>query len=93
MDASDARRRLESLREEFRADAATETAERELDVSREAMFEARLEQIEDAFARLESGTYGRCIVCNAVIPDERLAVLPDTPFCVNDARREQSRAQ
>jgi len=37
--------------------------------------------------------YGRCIVCNAVIPDERLAVMPDTPFCLKDAQRERSRAQ
>jgi RNA polymerase-binding transcription factor DksA len=121
VDPTDARRRLERLRAEFRAsaeeiqarlaqpqresggeialadqhpaDAATETAERELDVSREAMFEARLKQIDDAFARLDAGTYGRCVICNAVIPDERLAVIPDTPFCVIDAQREQSRAQ
>ncbi len=71
----------------------TDTAERELDLSREAMFEARLKQIDDGFGRLENGTYGRCSVCNAVIPDERLAVMADTPFCLKDAQRERSRAQ
>lgn len=71
------------------ADAATETADRELDVSREAMFEARLAQIDEAFARLADGTYGRCVVCGMAIPDERLAIMPDTPYCVADATREQ----
>lgn len=121
MDRTEARHRLERLRDEFRAsveeirerlrqpqresggdvaivdqhpaDVATETAERELDASREAMFETRLEQIEDALTRLENGTYGRCVICNEVIPDERLAAMPDTPFCVKDAQKEQSRAQ
>jgi RNA polymerase-binding transcription factor DksA len=75
------------------ADTATDTAERELDVSRVAMFDARLRQIDDAFDRLERGTYGRCIDCSQPIPDERLELLPDTPYCVKDAQREQARAQ
>jgi RNA polymerase-binding transcription factor DksA len=75
------------------ADAATETAERELDLSRGAMFEARVKQIDDAFKRVEDGSYGRCVICGQPIPDERLELLPDTPFCVKDARREQARAQ
>ncbi len=75
------------------ADAASDTAERELDVSREAMFEARLRQIEDAFDRVEDGSYGRCIVCGEPIPDERLALMPDTPYCVKDAQRVQARSQ
>jgi RNA polymerase-binding transcription factor DksA len=75
------------------ADAATETAERELDVSRAAMFEARLRQIDDAFDRLKHGGYGICIDCGQPIPDERLELLPDTPYCVRDAQREQARVQ
>ena len=71
------------------ADAATETADRELDVSREAMFEARLAQIDDAFRRLDDGSYGSCVVCGTQIPDERLEIMPDTPYCVADATREQ----
>ena len=75
------------------ADTATETAERELDVSRLAMFEARLGQIDDAFVRLRQGAYGTCIDCGQPIPEERLALLADTPYCVKDAQREQSRLQ
>ena len=121
MDPRAARRRLETLSDEFQttleevrtrlarpqresggdvaiidqhpADVATETAERELDVSRVAMFEARLKQIEDALRRVEKATYGSCVICSSIIPDERLAAIPDTPFCVQDAQKEQSRAQ
>ena len=75
------------------ADTATDTAERELDVSRVAMFEARLRQIEDAFARLKQGNYGICIDCGQRIAEERLELLADTPYCVKDAQREQARAQ
>lgn len=75
------------------ADVATETADRELDLSRVAMFEARLRQIDDAFDRLKQGSYGTCIDCGQAIPDDRLRLVPDTPYCVKDAQREQARAQ
>ena len=82
-----------AMTDQHPADIATETADRELDASREAMFEARLGQIDAAFKRLGSGTYGRCVDCGETIPDERLALVPDTPYCVKDAQREQARAQ
>jgi RNA polymerase-binding transcription factor DksA len=75
------------------ADTATDTAERELDASRAAMFEARLRQIDDAFDRLKQGGYGICVDCGQPIPKERLELLPDTPYCLKDAQREQARAQ
>jgi RNA polymerase-binding transcription factor DksA len=80
-----------SLADQHPADVATETADRELDTSREAMFEARIRQIDDAIARVDAGTYGTCIVCGKAIPDERLEAVPDTPYCVKDAEREQAR--
>ncbi|HEU5288489.1 MAG TPA: TraR/DksA C4-type zinc finger protein [Candidatus Limnocylindria bacterium] len=81
-----------SLADQHPADVATETADRELDTSRGAMFEARIRQIDDALERLEAGTYGTCLVCGQPIPDERLEAIPDTPYCVKDAEKEQARA-
>jgi RNA polymerase-binding transcription factor DksA len=75
------------------ADVATDTADRELDMSRVAMFEARLAQIDEAFDRVRQGSYGTCMICGEAIPDERLELVPDTPFCVKDAQREQARNQ
>lgn len=37
--------------------------------------------IEAALSRLDAGEYGYCTKCGALIEDERLDVLPYTPFC------------
>lgn len=81
-----------SLADQHPADVATETSDRELDTSREAMFTARLRQIDAALDRVKAGTYGTCLVCRSTIPDERLRAVPDTPYCVKDAEREQARS-
>jgi RNA polymerase-binding protein DksA len=69
------------------ADAATDTEMRELDLSTEVMFEARLRQVDDALRRLDEGTYGTCAVCGKPIPVERLELVPETPYCVEDAAK------
>src|SRR6478735_9063150 len=47
----------------------------------------RLRSVELALARLESGTYGVCEVCGAVIPDGRLEARPTARTCVACAPR------
>jgi len=81
-----------ALADQHPADVASETEARELDVARLAMFEGRLRLIDDALARIERGDYGRCIDCGKPIPDERLELVPETPYCVEDAEREQQRS-
>ena len=49
-----------------------------------------LEQITDAIARLDNGTYGVCDNCGTAISEERLKALPYTPFCVQCARTESA---
>jgi len=44
--------------------------------------EARLSQVENALAKIESGTYGTCRVCNAAIEDQRLAANPAAETCM-----------
>ena len=78
-----------ALADQHPADAASETEARELDLARQTMFEARLGLIEEALRRLERGEYGRCVICGKVIPEERLELVPETPYCVEDAEREQ----
>jgi RNA polymerase-binding transcription factor DksA len=43
-------------------------------------------QIKAALARMEAGEYGFCVKCGDEISDERLDLLPYTPFCRNCAR-------
>lgn len=40
-----------------------------------------IRMIEAALKRIEEGDYGLCVTCGAEIADERLNVLPYTPFC------------
>lgn len=79
------------LADQHPADAATETESRELDMTRQRMLESRVTRIREALDRMARGTYGTCFVCGKAIPEERLEALPDTPFCVQDAAREERR--
>lgn len=72
------------------ADAATDTEMRELDLSTEVMFQTRLDQVDDAIRRLDDGTYGTCIACGKEIPAERLELVPETPYCVEDAAKQNA---
>jgi RNA polymerase-binding transcription factor DksA len=40
-----------------------------------------LRQISAALQRIEVGEYGTCTKCGAEIGEERLDLLPHTPFC------------
>ncbi len=44
-----------------------------------------IRQIEAALGRIASGDYGFCATCGDPISEERLDVLPYTPFCSNCA--------
>ncbi len=46
-----------------------------------------LKDVERALAKLDEGTYGRCDVCGAEIPAERLEILPWAVLCVKDAAK------
>lgn len=62
--------------------------EREDDELLESMGEAGLQEIEmirAALGRIEAGEYGYCVKCGEEISQERLDVLPATPFCRNCA--------
>ena len=78
-----------ALADQHPADAASETEARELDLARLTMFEGKIELIDDALGRLDLGEYGRCVICGRAIPDDRLELVPETPYCVEDAEREQ----
>lgn len=42
----------------------------------------RFDVMTAAIERLDAGTYGTCLACDAEIPYERLAVLPETDRCI-----------
>lgn len=78
--------------DQHQADVATETFDREKDLSILDSVEGELADVEHALQRIDDGTYGTCEACGKAIDDDRLEALPATRFCVDDqvqAEREQ----
>jgi hypothetical protein len=42
----------------------------------------RLRSVLDALKRIRAGTYGACLMCQSLIPYERLAVIPEAKTCM-----------
>ena len=78
---------LSSTADNHLADMASETYNRELDEGLEDDARGRLREVDEALARIESGSYGTCRVCGKEIAAERLEVLPWTTLCIDDARK------
>jgi RNA polymerase-binding transcription factor DksA len=90
---ADLERRVVAIDEELEAEHSTDwedlATEREGDEVLEGIgvsAQAEMRQIEAALERLDSGEYGICVTCGEAISEERLNVLPYTPFCRNCAK-------
>jgi DnaK suppressor protein len=55
--------------------------------------EQRLADIDDALARIDAGTFGRCQNCGRAISEERLRSNPTTTLCVDCAARREQRQE
>ncbi|MFC2968730.1 TraR/DksA family transcriptional regulator [Acidimangrovimonas pyrenivorans] len=64
---------------------ATEREEEEVLEGMGHAAKAEIRMIEAALQRIEEGEYGYCVTCGSEIGEERLDVLPYTPFCKNCA--------
>ncbi|AJE44052.1 MULTISPECIES: TraR/DksA family transcriptional regulator [Streptomyces] len=90
--AHEARQRLEHARNarltQMQAIGETgQSADDHIMSSQKEAIERVLKEIEEAFTRIEDGTYGACLSCSNPIPAERLEILPYTRFCVACQRR------
>lgn len=63
-------------------EGASTTSERAHIEALKAQLAARLVAVEEAVARMESGTYGVCESCGNPIGEARLEALPDATLCV-----------
>lgn len=71
------------------ADQATESFEREKDLSILESTDEQLRDIELAFARVEDGSYGSCEVCGRPIGEERLRARPSARLCIDHQREAE----
>ena len=58
----------------------------EMAMVRSEQVSERIQAIEEALARLEEDSFGRCERCGGQINPERLEILPETTLCIDCAR-------
>jgi RNA polymerase-binding transcription factor DksA len=74
------------------ADDATDAFDQAVDETLKHNAETSLEEVEQALAKFDDGTYGLCEVCGARIDRARLEALPYARHCLEcQERREHSR--
>lgn len=74
-------------------DVASDTAEREKDLSVREHIQAQLQEVDAAFERLDEGRYGICEGTGEPIPDERLEAEPAARYTVAHQAELERRAQ
>jgi DnaK suppressor protein len=73
------------------ADVGTENYDQEFTLGLIENEQETLDQIQEALGRIEAGAYGRCLECSGPIGKARLQVLPYTRYCIECARKLESR--
>ncbi|MHB8458620.1 MAG: TraR/DksA family transcriptional regulator [Candidatus Limnocylindrales bacterium] len=68
------------------AAAASHVFEQQRDLALRDRAVSQLALVEGALARLEAGTFGRCLRCGGPIGAERLEALPWAEMCIGCAR-------
>jgi DnaK suppressor protein len=71
-------------------DVGTEVFEQEKNAALLESVEAELRDIDEAFERLEKGTYGKSVLSGEPIPDERLEAVPWARYTVDEQARAES---
>jgi RNA polymerase-binding protein DksA len=79
---------LETWIDDHLAENASVTLDREIDSTLEENSEHVLSEIESALARIDAGTFGKCVTCGRQIAAERLEALPYTSHCIDCKRKE-----
>ncbi len=72
-----------SVADNHPADVATEVFERSKDIGLRENALIQVDKINEALAKLDSGSYGICEQCGQSIPEARLEALPQTTLCLN----------
>lgn len=71
------------------ADAGAESFDQEINLNIMEMEQGELRAIEEALARIDDGTYGRCDSCDKAIPIARLRANPYASLCIECKRAEE----
>jgi len=72
-------------------DQGSATFGKELDMTLEVNARELHEAVLEALARVEAGTYGKCVRCGAEIAVDRLRAMPAAGLCISCKEWEESR--
>jgi RNA polymerase-binding transcription factor DksA len=72
------------------ADSATFLADTDREEASLEVLLGQRERVIEALARLEAGSYGRCLDCGRELPDERLEARPEAARCVDCQQRVEA---
>src|SRR5437867_9291593 len=70
------------------ADDANQTFEQETMLTLEMSVRRQLDQVNEALARIEAGTYGTCANCGKPINPARLEARPSSLLCIEDQQKQ-----
>lgn len=73
------------------ADSGTNLADADREEAGLEVLLGQQERVREALARLDAGTYGRCVECGKDLPDERLEARPEADRCVDCQQRAEAR--
>jgi RNA polymerase-binding transcription factor DksA len=79
-------RRLDDKPEFGLGEGSTGAYSWEMALVRKETVMTHIEALQEALAKINEGSYGRCQRCGAQIDPERLEILPTTTLCVDCAR-------
>jgi DnaK suppressor protein len=72
------------------ADSATALADADREEASLEVLQRQHERVREALARIDSGSYGRCVDCDRELPEERLEARPEAARCVDCQQKAES---
>jgi len=73
------------------ADSGTNLADADREEATLEVLLAQQERVREALARVDAGSYGRCVDCGKELPDERLEARPEAERCVECQQKVEAR--
>lgn len=72
------------------ADSATSLADADREEASMEVLQRQQERVREALARIDAGTYGRCVDCGRELSDERLDARPEASRCVDCQQKSEA---
>ena len=72
------------------ADYGTDLSDQDREEAMRRAARTERHEVLTALARVDEGSYGKCAVCGAPIPDERLEARPEAIRCLRHQREDET---